>query len=1076
MVPDSGVVSNPNPVSPVTINGNNFLDASNSILVSGVSFGGVAVTGAIELNNPSAAINIVSATVLEVAPGSVPPGAALGPVDVTISGATVTDPSTGGVPVKTASATFAKGFYYGGALYPPVASLVGNSATGATGAQAIAVDSEYTAIVTQGTGAGQLAVFGTGAVRGGGATPTTFTTNMTTNSTTLGASDLAAPIDVRIGAFGSISSGAADTDIAVLSADGSVTVFVLSSATGPLNYTVTTLAAPFAATANYAFDVGDINGDGFFDIVVVNDQDQIGVFLNNGQAAPGTFAAALTQSSSLTSLGFGTARQHVKIAGGTGIPTCGCACNSTIPTDMDRDNIADLVITKDAVTTLPANSANVSVWLGIDSGAGTGTGAFANSSVLQIDPNNPNVETIALGDVDKNSTTDVIIGDDNAASPGVSSVTVISGDGFGGMSLYTINTVTGANPTGLVLGDVNYDCVLDITIAPYNNDQVAVLLGQGDGSFSPPVIYAAEVTNLTIAGVVYDPDTSAQIVSLGSFQGSNGMQGVFCLDQQQAGSGVGQALVTHLSRTNADVYFGLPQSGISFTTPSGPSGLTGIDPTAFAFGNVTGTGFMDFVVVNALSSVGSSAGIVEVFLGSGNETFSEVAQVTTLSTNASASSVTLVPLTASGQLDLVVACAGDDTIQCFMSQGGGNYLPASAQTTYSTSFNDGTVYVLGQTPVQVISTEIDGDGFCDIVTVNQVSNNVAIFLGTHDKNNPLQPATHITVGDDAPVALAAGALGTNSAGAGSRLIKMDLVTANSTNGSVTVLLNNSTTWDGNPAHAAAAVSFSSVIQYPLGGDINVPPPLPTATAAPVPSFVYRDPNAIQPHAIAIADLNLDGAPGHHYRGLGHGNDHDPLRQAERAGPCERDDGVQPRRYVRRAGHRSHPSPAVDDRFGAGGRDRDPEPLRSDVHAARPRRAGRRPGHLLGDGGERPCRRYRDADRHRQQRDRRWGYLRKRSQHDSHSIVPWRELCGPCGILRGRRLHDARRRSRHDPGPGRRSDSDGAILRADRLLRDRRQSGDCRQPAGHSQQLPRDSFGHRRVRHERRRLPGHRRGG
>src|SRR5262249_42519210 len=49
----------------------------------------------------------------------------------------------------------------------------------------------------------------------------------------------------------------------------------------------------------------------------------------------------------------------------------------------------------------------------------------------------------------------------------------------------------GSTPRSVAVGDFNGDGVQDLAVANYSSASVSVLLGRGDGSFGPPVGYAA---------------------------------------------------------------------------------------------------------------------------------------------------------------------------------------------------------------------------------------------------------------------------------------------------------------------------------------------------------------------------------------------------------------------------------------------------------------------------------------------------------------------------------------------------------------------------------------------------------
>src|SRR5204863_4611868 len=94
-------------------------------------------------------------------------------------------------------------------------------------------------------------------------------------------------------------------------------------------------------------------------------------------------------------------------------------------------------------------------------------------------PVGTNPITIAVGDFNGDGVPDLAVADE-----GSNSVAVLIGNGDGSFQPATFFPV-GANPVWVVVGDFNGDRVLDLAVANINSNTVTVLLGRGDGTFHP---------------------------------------------------------------------------------------------------------------------------------------------------------------------------------------------------------------------------------------------------------------------------------------------------------------------------------------------------------------------------------------------------------------------------------------------------------------------------------------------------------------------------------------------------------------------------------------------------------------
>ena len=211
--------------------------------------------------------------------------------------------------------------------------------------------------------------------------------------------------------------------------------------------------------------VGDLNRDGIPDVITANNSAQdISILIGDGT---GNFASPTTLST---------------VNGVTGIAIG----------DMNRDGLPDIVAT----------------------GGGTGVirlhlqqpnGTFAMNGNVTIGPGSINP---VFGDFNRDGWPDIAVG----SSGGGGRITVILGDGFGGMGGSGAQYSLPSPPTQVRVADMNGDGVLDLIASELGS--VSVLLGAGGpgGGFSPAASYpAASAQGLAILDMNRDgrPDVVA---------------------------------------------------------------------------------------------------------------------------------------------------------------------------------------------------------------------------------------------------------------------------------------------------------------------------------------------------------------------------------------------------------------------------------------------------------------------------------------------------------------------------------------------------------------------------------------
>jgi hypothetical protein len=210
--------------------------------------------------------------------------------------------------------------------------------------------------------------------------------------------------------------------------------------------------------------VADFNGDGKLDVAVANyTSNNVSILLGNGN---GTFQPALN-----VAVGNGPISLAAGTLKGTGTPI-------------------DLVVVNESDNT-------ISVLIG----KGDGTfpqvaGPFATQT-----PAGGNPTGVVIGDFNKDGNLDLAVADFQAQD-----VSIFLGNGDG--TFQTAKTYpAGANPSSIVMADFNGDGNLDLattsTPSPSSpGNLVTLLLGNGDGTFSAPILFG--VGSLAYSAVVGD--------------------------------------------------------------------------------------------------------------------------------------------------------------------------------------------------------------------------------------------------------------------------------------------------------------------------------------------------------------------------------------------------------------------------------------------------------------------------------------------------------------------------------------------------------------------------------------------
>jgi hypothetical protein len=354
----------------------------------------------------------------------------------------------------------------------------------------------------------------------------------------------------------------------------------------------------------------------------------------------------------------------------------------------------------------------------------------------------------------RDNSVSVLIGDGSGRlRPGPGSPVVVNRNPFPTPCLLT---KCGSIPLALAIADFNGDDRPDLSVTniPINDfcsigsvfgalcSSVAVLLGNGDGSFQP--------------SNQFDPGGQLPTsLATGDFNADGRLD----------------VAVTNLNSATLSVLLG-DGSGKAFRqAPSSPAPV-GRRPAWVSSGDLNGDAFTDLAVANA------DDGLVRILLGNGDGRFAAAPQ-SPLPLGTRPIAIAAADLDADGKADLAVADFADSVVRVLRGHADGTFGPPAR-------------FGVGAQPTSLAIADYNRDGRLDLVVANRLGNSISILQG--NGAGAFVPDRNQAVGTD-PQSAAAGDL--NGDGA------TDLVVANASDNGIAVLLN---TTDVVPPATLATVS------------------------------------------------------------------------------------------------------------------------------------------------------------------------------------------------------------------------------------------------------------------------------
>ncbi|CAF1255225.1 unnamed protein product, partial [Adineta ricciae] len=515
-------------------------------------------------------------------------------------------------------------------------------------------------------------------------------------------------------------------------------IIVTESGLGLVNLLVRYIGAEFqteltyttgSGTRPYGVAVYDLNNDNRLDIVVANSAtDSAGVFLGHGD---GTFEPQM-----MFNVGENTHPQSVFVG------------------DLDKDNRTD-------VATANTNGDSITVLFGFENTS------FASTATYQLRPGGAPYE-LAVADFNEDNIWDIV-----TVNKGTENIAIFFGYKYMTFkSQQTYSSQYSQRPSSMAIHDLNGDTYLDIATTFAASGSVGILFGNGSGTFGELIMYSVGVNSYPYECIVTDVnnDNKTDIVvanagsdTIGVLLGyGNGSFAPVLLfstgnDSQPYGAAAGDfnndyiidIVVANYRGNNVGVLLGFGNG--SFGPVVTYSTNDGSRPQSVAVGDFNNDSRLDIAVANyRLDNMAT-------LLGNGNGTFQN-AVFYSAGYLSMPTFIIVNDYNNDNISDVAVSNKNNDAIGILYGYGNGTFAPVM---TYSTGD--------GSSPESIRSGDFDNDRRTDIAVTCPGTNSMVVLYGSNNKRFLLGPSVS-TGSKSGPISLAIGDLDNNG--------RLDVATAN----------------------------------------------------------------------------------------------------------------------------------------------------------------------------------------------------------------------------------------------------------------------------------------------------------
>lgn len=371
----------------------------------------------------------------------------------------------------------------------------------------------------------------------------------------------------------------------------------------------------------------------------------------------------------------------------------GYLANSVAVADVNGDSKPDLLVVNECASSDGSGcvgNGTVSVLVNNGDGSLKPATPYASGGYQAL--------SVAVADVNGDGKPDLLVANgcsDNSNCDN-GAVGVLLGNGDGTFQPAASYNSGGYQANSVALADVNWDGVLDLLVVNQcgssdtcaDGGQVAVLLGNGNGTFQPAVAYSSggyQAVSLAVSDANGDGNPDLLLAN-------------HCADSSCASNGTVSVLLG-----NGDGTF---QAAVT-------SGSGGFQASSVVVADLNGDGIPDLLVANNCAGSNCANGTVGVLLGNGHGTFQ--AAVPYSSGGYNSASIATGDVNGDGKPDLLVTnhcassatCANGGLVGALLGNGDGTFQNAM---TYGSGGNQASA---------VAVSDVNGDGKPDVLIANQ---------------------------------------------------------------------------------------------------------------------------------------------------------------------------------------------------------------------------------------------------------------------------------------------------------------------------------------------------------------------